>query len=247
MIKMFLLTLGLCLFAGCYTQLLTRSDLSGGYVAPPSSAADSSVQTGGSVPAASAQGSVSPVPQQGLNDCNCTPFAINNGLCWCLCDRCGTYHRLGYEYCPRGIYNSYWGWDYYQEYPWWYSTYNRHHRPGDNGYGGGYYGNSSGAGTSYDNSGKTIYLKQSRKKNRGEFEGGGALVPVRKETQSSDTLRKPATPEAAATPAAVPVYQGSGSSSSTTVNPAPSGSGEEDKPATVVPTGKERKKNRGEF
>lgn len=88
---------------GCYTQLLTSSDLSG--------------QT--SVTSSSESPQFNTTTDNTLTACNCTPFEINNGFCWCLCDRCGSYHRLGYQYCPRGVYHSYWGWDYYTGYPWW--------------------------------------------------------------------------------------------------------------------------------
>jgi hypothetical protein len=236
MAKILLLVLGLSLLPGCYTQLLTRSDLTGVNVAPPqvpdSGGANESAVT-------RTPNAVSAPVQQGLNDCNCTPFAINNGLCWCLCDRCGTYPRLGYEYCPRGIYNSYWGWDYYQEYPWWHNDYYRGRGRGQYG-DEGYHPNYGGGGASSGNTVNTIYLDKQRKKNRGEIESGSGNAPLRKEGVNA---------EPPASPPPAPVYQqpSGGSSSTITVNPAPSDGQDNDKANTVVPTGQERKKKRGEI
>jgi len=108
------LLLFLAILSGCYTQLLTSA-----HYASTSSASDSS-----GINQAENYSNSTP-----LNNCNCTPFEIQHDLCWCECDRCGLYHRLGYQYCPRGIYSSFGYWDYYNDYPWWQQTYWRNRYP----------------------------------------------------------------------------------------------------------------------
>ncbi len=117
-----LFPLFLLFLSGCYTQLLTSGDIYGSSAVP--------IVTTDSNKAASQNYSstTSTSSTPGLTDCNCTPYEINYGLCWCVCDRCGSYHRLGYEYCPRGFYSSYGGWDYYMDYPWWNDNYGNHRR-----------------------------------------------------------------------------------------------------------------------
>ena len=99
----------LFLLNGCYTQLLTYSARAGAPAPRDSSVSDSSA------------GGYESAPY--TYSCNCTPYEIQAGLCWCVCDRCSSFHRFGYQFCPRGFYSSYWGWDYYTDYPWWYDRY----------------------------------------------------------------------------------------------------------------------------
>jgi hypothetical protein len=98
---------------GCYTQLLTSAPVNNvSRVAVIDSLGDT-VYIDGNQQAATVNLQTAVVP------CNCTPWEIETNSCWCTCDRCGLYHRLGYENCPTGLYRSYWGWDYYDRSPWW--------------------------------------------------------------------------------------------------------------------------------
>jgi len=102
------------LLGGCYTQLMTYSYRAGPVVR------DSVSGDSGAGAAESARYYEGGRYSYG---CNCTPYEIQANLCWCVCDRCGRYHRFGYNYCSSGFYSSYWGWDYYNDYPWWYDRY----------------------------------------------------------------------------------------------------------------------------
>ncbi|MFH0922357.1 MAG: hypothetical protein V1913_18585 [Fibrobacterota bacterium] len=147
-----LLSLLTLFLTGCYTVLLTQANMPPRIQQPVRAANDSaqandstaaydSVVPGSAQPAAPAVASENRAIR---SDCNCTVFEISNGLCWCTCDRCGVYHRVGYEYCPRGWSYSSYRWDYYNDYPWWYNRYNNDYRNGSyydgyrhNNYGGG--------------------------------------------------------------------------------------------------------------
>lgn len=112
--KILLFALGSALaLAGCYTQIMT-------YTAYPVIPVRDSAMAADSQETGAPERRTSYYQDYG---CNCTPYEITTGLCWCTCDRCGRYHRFGYQYCPTGPYNSYWGWDYYQDYPYWYNPY----------------------------------------------------------------------------------------------------------------------------
>jgi hypothetical protein len=99
---------------GCYTQLLTSVSVpvqNVSKVAVIDSLGDTVYVEAPQAATATLQTTVVP--------CNCTPWEIETNSCWCTCDRCGLYHRLGYENCPTGLYRSYWGWDYYDRSSWW--------------------------------------------------------------------------------------------------------------------------------
>lgn len=128
------------LVGGCYTQLMTYS-----YYAGP--AVRDSIP--GDSGAGAAQSAVGYDGGRYSSGCNCTPYEIQASLCWCVCDRCGRYHRFGYNYCPNSFYSSYWGWDYYNDYPWWHDQYYDYRNSGYyNDYGYPYHHpSSSGGGT----------------------------------------------------------------------------------------------------
>ncbi len=120
-----IITLSLSLFSllsitGCYTQLLTVDYIRSQEIASQYQG-DSTLGTTEN----------STVITNIEKPCDCTPWEIQTQTCWCYCDRCGLYHRLGYEFCPTGIYKSYWGWDRFDRYPWWH-RYSPKRRPSYN-------------------------------------------------------------------------------------------------------------------
>jgi hypothetical protein len=161
--KKIILILPLALsLTGCYTVLLTRSYVDQHLPARTAPAERAPVLVADSTLAASdsGRGSLAAAPaaapasadtvyiNQSRSGCDCTPFEIESGYCWCVCDRCGHYHRLGYQYCPStwGIYSSwggnYWdNWGYYNDYPYWADPYY-----GNNMYIRGYYSSGDRGG-----------------------------------------------------------------------------------------------------
>jgi hypothetical protein len=183
------------IFCGCYTQLLRRSSTRGSGVVQDTSSGYSQRSTG----------------------CNCSPWEIQNNLCWCVCDRCGYYHRLGYRYCAHSWYRSYWGWDYYSEYPWWYSRYDRYRRR--HGYYDGHYYHGGYSGSS----GGTIEVKPKKKikRKRGIIYPNPA-EPLNKpsnSTNQSSGSSSPSSPSPQSTTISAPGSSGSSSSTPSTDKP----------------------------
>lgn len=216
----------LMLLASCYTQLLTSADLA----APPQSEDTASTQAPPSAPATPSSASI---------DCNCSAWEIQNDLCWCTCDRCGYYHRVGYRNCPGGIYRSYWGWDYYNDYPWWSDRYRgRYNIHG--GYYDRYHDHRSYGGTAPSAGSRTVPTELRRQKDRGVIndppDAGSTLSRPQSESESSYTP-------------SVPAPSGSsGNSTSVTIQPpAPAAPAEGTKPVEVKTQERGAKKKRGEI
>jgi len=200
--KTFIALACLALLSGCYTQLMTYSDARQAFqpnIQQPADSTADSINT----EATENQDTNTPGVTNQQQGCNCSEFERMHDLCWCICDRCGTYHRFGYQYCPSRFYNSYWGWDYYYEHPWWYNSYYRSSR--------GYYDNRNryyshddyyhNYGSPSAPAGSSLPRTQEKpKKNR------GMVDPV----PSSSTLNKPVI-ESPQPAAQQPASQSSGS------------------------------------
>jgi hypothetical protein len=112
MVEIITLIILAAMFGGCYTELMRESHMvENGRQYHANDTSSDSAYSGNTGVQSNTRAAVVP--------CNCTPWEIQTNSCWCTCDRCGLYHKVGYEYCPTGIYSSYWGWDYYERYPWW--------------------------------------------------------------------------------------------------------------------------------
>jgi len=224
----FLFPLFLLLLSGCYTQLLTSGDIYGSGTVP--------IVTRDSNKVIERNYSSTTTPSvSGLTDCNCTPYEINYGLCWCVCDRCGSYHRLGYEYCPRGFYSSYGGWDYYMDYPWWNDNYGnrrrnkyQHHEDDYNTSDYPSYGDGGGAVTGDD----SIPFVGDRRNHRGIVTTTTIQLPSTGKSAESAAPLQPAPTPTPPPPAAA--QQSNGTPANNQVEQAPAQAVPDSEPSTVV-------------
>ncbi|MBL8026623.1 MAG: hypothetical protein JNL74_09440 [Fibrobacteres bacterium] len=163
---------------GCYTQLMSSAMLEKerSAVTQQSVNADTLIQDQQAIGQQSnshySNDRQNPYYSSSVVPCNCTAWEIQNDACWCTCERCGTYHKVGYDYCPTGLYSSYWGWDYYERVPWWRRNNNNRYRDRDTVV--IKYVPSNPAPT---NPGTIIYQRPSKERNKSHIETAPSVQP----------------------------------------------------------------------